>query len=314
LAVIQQTKTHSGSPGIHNLEVLSSSQTAQSKSGKQYLNQLLQITGALQTTLEVEKIIETFADEIRELLPHNSISYEYPAQDIQVRIGEIARNSCSYQLVVCGQSLGQISLTRNRKFTSRETSLLEKLLCCLVYPLRNAMLYRHAQQAALKDPLTGVNNRVSMDDVLSRELHLARRHSTPLTLIALDIDKFKQINDTYGHLTGDYILKSIADTIADCIRGTDILFRYGGEEFTIVLSNTGRNGALLLAERIRKAIENRIFTSNSHAIALTVSIGVASADATDDKESLFHKADIALYQAKSAGRNCVVVHEEAPAA
>jgi len=166
----------------------------------------------------------------------------------------------------------------------------------------------------LKDPLTGVNNRAAMDSTLSRELELARRHKTPLTLVTLDIDKFKRINDTHGHLAGDHVLKNVVNTVAECIRSSDILFRYGGEEFTIILSNTGIRGATLLAERIRKAIESRTITVNNQRIPLTISIGLATADASDTHESLFDKADAALYQAKSAGRNCVIAYEEVPAA
>ncbi|KAF0192584.1 MAG: diguanylate cyclase [Gammaproteobacteria bacterium] len=311
---VTQSKTALDDAGLRNLEVLASPPLNDSGPGKQYLNRLLHITGALQTSLDVNKVIETFSIEIKSILPHHSIHYHYLEQQITVEVGDKARNSCSYQLVVCGQSLGQITLSRSKKFSSQETALLEKLLCCLVYPLRNSLLFRNAQQAALKDPLTGINNRAAMDITLARELELARRHKTPLTLITLDIDRFKQINDTHGHLAGDHVLKAVTDIIAECMRSSDILFRYGGEEFTIILSNTGLRGATLLAERVRKAIESRTITANNRHIPLTVSIGLATANAADTRESLFDKADVAMYQAKSAGRNCVIAYEAAPAA
>ena len=196
-------------------------------------------------------------------------------------------------------------LTRRRKFTAHETHLLEHLLCCLVYPLRNAILYRHALTAALTDPLTGVNNRTAMNSALIRETELARRHGNALSLIAADIDHFKRINDTYGHLAGDYVLKSVAEALNDCTRRTDIVFRSGGEEFLVLLSNTGKQGALLLAERIRSTIEACDLAYSDHRIAATISLGVACYGKGDNSESLFEKADTALYAAKAAGRNCV---------
>jgi diguanylate cyclase (GGDEF)-like protein len=265
----------------------------------------LQIAGMLQTTLEIDQLVEVFSQQIQALVPHNSASYEYKPLQISVTHGKSEKHSCSYQLVVAAQSLGQLVLTRRKKFTANETHLLEHLLCCLVYPLRNAILYRHALTAALTDPLTGVNNRTAMNSALIRETELARRHGNALSLVAADIDHFKQINDNYGHLAGDYVLKSVAEALTDCTRRTDILFRSGGEEFLILLSNTGKQGALLLAERIRTTIESSELVYGDHRIAVTASLGVACFSKGDNSESLFEKADTALYAAKSAGRNCV---------
>jgi diguanylate cyclase (GGDEF)-like protein len=265
----------------------------------------LKIANELQTTLDITKLIEIYSKEINNLVPHDSITFENKPNNIEVTIGTRARNSCSYQLVVAAQSLGQLKLSRKRKFTDSETELLEYLLCGLVYPLRNALSYNAALIAAAKDPLTGVNNRSSMNSTIIRETELARRHETPLSLVEVDIDYFKQVNDNYGHAAGDEILKTVANVVQNCIRSSDILFRSGGEEFILVLSNTGKRGALLLAERIRKAIEKHKFIYNDTVISVTASIGVSCYEKGDNSESLYEKADNALYQAKHAGRNCV---------
>lgn len=265
----------------------------------------LQIAGVLQTTLEIDKLVKVFSREINSLIPHNSISFENKPLGMSITYGEPAKHSCSYQLVVAAQSLGQLILTRKKKFTANETALLEYLLCSLVYPLRNAILYKHAVTAALKDPLTGVNNRTAMNSALIRETELARRHGTPLSLIAMDIDRFKEINDRFGHLAGDCVLKTVADAIIDCTRSSDILFRSGGEEFLILLSNTQREGAMMLAERIRNTIETYEYIYGDHDISVTASLGVTTFNKADNSESLFEKADTALYAAKSNGRNCV---------
>ena len=265
----------------------------------------LKITSVLQTTLEVSKLIELFAGEVQGAVAHHHVSYSNPAQGIDLSLGEPARHSCAYRLLLLGQFLGELTFTRKKRFSEAEIQLIESLLAGLVYPLRNALLYHDAVQAAFKDPLTGVNNRATMNTVLKREVEIARRYGTPLSFIILDIDNFKTINDTYGHSTGDVAIKSLAGNVTECIRSTDILFRYGGEEFTVLLNNTTPDGALLLAERIRHTVEQSECDYNNKLINMTVSMGVSYLNGEDDEQKLFEKADNALYQAKSEGRNCV---------
>ncbi len=286
-----------------NLALLSSA--IESEAGTEGHSKALQIASALQTTLEIDKLIEVFAAEIQGLIPHDSISFENKQQNIHVSMGKKGKHSCSYQLVVTAQTLGQLNFTRGKKFSEGETLLLESLICSLVYPLRNAIMYKHALTAALTDPLTGANNRSAMNSALIRETELARRHNTPLSLIMLDIDKFKSINDTYGHLAGDFVIKSIADAVMECTRSSDILFRSGGEEFVILLSNTARQGALMLAERIRHTIASNEYVYGDHPIEVTASLGISCFSKGDNSETLFEKADVALYTAKAEGRNCV---------
>lgn len=281
------------------------SDALETEDGQNGLNRALQIISVLQTTLDCNALIEIFSQEISVMIPHQSILYEHPSQSTHIEIGTSAKHSCSYQLAAAGQDLGRLTITRKKKFNLQETVLFENLLCSLVYPLRNALLYKGALTAALRDPLTGVNNRAAMNSAIIREIELARRHDTPLSLIALDIDRFKQINDEYGHTAGDYILKSVAERISDCIRSSDMLFRYGGEEFTILLSNTCREGALLLAERIRRAIYTGAYQYGDVMIPTSASLGVACLNSDDDAGTLFERTDTAMYDAKNSGRNCV---------
>ena len=239
------------------------------------------------------------------MIPYDSIAYNNLPQNIEILEGKRARHSGNYRLAIGEQWLGELTFTRKKKFTEAESMLIEHLLCSLVYPLRNALMYKQAVEAALKDPLTGVNNRVAMDATLQREVELAHRYGTPLSLIAMDIDHFKRVNDTYGHAIGDYALKTVANAAVASIRSTDILFRYGGEEFVVLLSNTSEEGALCLAERIRKKVQTAKYVCNEAMIASTVSLGVAFLSARENPPSLLSRADQALYQAKAAGRNCV---------
>ena len=269
------------------------------------LQKALKLSGILQTTLEVDKLIDIFAHEIIKLVNYQCISCNHMEHSISHIIGQPAEHSCTYRLVVAGESLGELVISRDKKFAKPETTLIETLLCGLVYPLRNALLYQKAVEAAHKDPLTGVNNRASMDEIIDREVNLSTRHGTQLSLLAIDIDHFKKVNDTYGHAMGDCVIKAVAEASKAAIRTSDMVFRYGGEEFLILLSNTDREGATLLAERLRQKIEETCIICDGTHVSATVSVGVTCMKAKDDSRSeLFSRADAALYQAKSSGRNC----------
>ena len=273
---------------------------------EQHPTNLLQMTAVLQTTLEMNRLIELFTREVGRTIPHDSIWYYNEMHGIELSLGNAARHTCSYRLIVEGQSLGQIVFTRRKKFPATEVSVLEYLLCALVYPLRNALEFRVATENARRDPLTGVYNRSVMETIMQREVSLASRHKAPLSLVFLDIDDFKGINDTAGHAVGDGIIKTFAACIQRCIRTTDILARYGGDEFVLLLSNTSMEGAVLLAERICKtAAETGLLKVNGHKTRVTTSIGVASLADNDTFETLCARADDALYRAKQSGRNCV---------
>lgn len=268
------------------------------------LEKALRLSGILQTTLDATKIIELFAHEIAVLVNYHHISYSHKELGIAVSYGTVAPHSCTYRLVVAGESLGELVISRRKKFTTKETDFLETLLCGLVYPLRNALLYKTALEAAHRDPLTGINNRAGMDASIEREIQLAQRHGTELSLLAMDIDHFKKINDAHGHSVGDCVIKAIAEAATATIRGSDMVFRFGGEEFVILLSNTGRKGATLLANRLRQKIEETCIICDGTQISATVSIGITCSQKEDTHAKLFARADSALYQAKSAGRNC----------
>ncbi|MBI5039738.1 MAG: GGDEF domain-containing protein, partial [Gammaproteobacteria bacterium] len=185
----------------------------------------------------------------------------------------------------------------------------EKLLCCLLYPLRNALLYRDALALAQKDALTGICNRAALDESLHAEVNLAGRHRTPLSIVVFDIDHFKSINDRHGHSQGDIAIKAVVESAQHCARSTDMLFRYGGEEFVMILRNTTLNGARLLADRIRRKVEKLECQGKRKPITMTVSAGVATLESGETAQKLFERADTALYAAKNSGRNRVCVDE-----
>jgi diguanylate cyclase (GGDEF)-like protein len=155
------------------------------------------------------------------------------------------------------------------------------------------------------DGLTQVFNRRYLLEQLDREASRSKRYRRELSLILFDIDHFKQINDNYGHLAGDYVLKQLATVVKGKIRREDILARYGGEEFAIVLPEIDAPNAVSFAEKVRKLVEKAPFKFEETKIAVTVSVGVATCAETDDAASLIKRTDEKLYEAKGAGRNCV---------
>ncbi|MCU7917110.1 MAG: GGDEF domain-containing protein [Candidatus Thiodiazotropha sp. (ex Dulcina madagascariensis)] len=259
--------------------------------------------------MELETLIELFAQVMHSQFHYDSLNYCSSDAESDISYGKRrARNRLDYDLKVLDSDLGVISITRGRRFSESEISQIENLLAALLYPLRNALLYQTAIQSAFLDSLTGVKNRTAFDANFSREIEFNRRKQTDLSLIVMDIDFFKRINDQYGHAVGDQVLEAVANTVEQTIRSSDALYRYGGEEFVVVLNGTDMDGAKLLAERIRENIE-KLRIKSLKDIAITLSLGVTVLREDDTAQTLFERADAALYSAKTNGRNQVVSDE-----
>jgi diguanylate cyclase (GGDEF)-like protein len=169
---------------------------------------------------------------------------------------------------------------------------------------RIRILNGRLERAATSDALTGLPNRLSFQDALTRELRRAERYGSRFSLLMLDIDWFKRINDTRGHQAGDATLVGLARILDSAMRDTDLCARWGGEEFVVLLVGTPLDGARIAAERLRKQIEDGLAAGG-----VTCSFGVAEFRAGDDDTTLVARADAALYQAKTGGRNRVAVSE-----
>jgi len=273
------------------------------------VSHLLQLSSQLQTSLDIESILTEFSEDIQSMVTHDHLGYEHEEQGITFTVGKNARHKLSYQLTVNDEILGTLLISRRRKFKPEECRQLENLLCALLYPLRNALLYRSALTAAHKDPLTGIGNRAAFNEALDREIELAQRHQRSLGMIVIDIDHFKSINDTYGHSVGDCLLKAMANCADNTIRLSDQLFRYGGEEFVVLLPETDDKGVKRLADRIRRNIAAMDCACEGKHIKMTASFGVTTLRKDEDGKALFARTDQALYQAKKDGRNCTRIAE-----
>jgi diguanylate cyclase (GGDEF)-like protein len=168
------------------------------------------------------------------------------------------------------------------------------------------------RELAYRDELTGLYNIRYFQEVMEKELERARRYEHALSLLFFDIDYFKEINDNFGHLAGDAALRRVAEEIAQIVRGSDIVVRYGGDEFAVIMPETGRQGLEVFAERIRCGIEEMIILAEQTSLQMTVSVGGAifnSRNPQIDKRSMFRAADKAIYQAKGRGRNRIHIVE-----
>ena len=168
-------------------------------------------------------------------------------------------------------------------------------------------MYSQTRHMSVTDALTGLFNRRHFESTIDREFMRTKRYSSDLSIAVFDIDYFKKINDTYGHLCGDYVLKEIAYIALETFRKTDILFRYGGEEFVVILTETPIDKAVIPLERFRKTIEDYPFFYDNNSLKVTVSIGVETLNPNIfTSDDLFGNADKALYHAKGNGRNKIV--------
>ena len=274
------------------------------------LQQTLKLAGLLQTSLEIDSVLNFFLQSAQQVVNFDAAHFSFEEQKLNLKYGKTQRHRCSYRLRLAGEFLGELVFTRRRRFAEQEMEHLENLMGQLIYPLRNAIWYQRALQAAKVDPLTGAHNRAALNETLEREIDLAHRYQTALSMVMFDLDHFKQINDNYGHITGDDVLRECVKCCTQALRSTDMLFRFGGEEFVIVLPGVNANGAYLAAERIRKIIEKHVFNSHQGPVPVTLSAGTAGVTLQDSVKTIIERADKGLYLAKNAGRNCVACAEE----
>lgn len=225
---------------------------------------------------------------------------------------EIASYIC-VPVFTADQNFGVLHLSSTTSISEQEYDRLEWIVVMLskhvALTIANLSLRECLYEQSIRDPLTGLFNRRYMNDVLEREMRKALRQENPISILMLDVDHFKKFNDTYGHDTGDAVLKEVGKFLQSYIRAEDIACRYGGEEFTLILPGAAQDDTYHRADTLRKGIEKMKLLYDGHELeTITISIGMASfPENGSDSHTLVELADIALYQAKQQGRNCVVV-------
>lgn len=266
----------------------------------------IRLLSRLQTTLEPQQLLQFYFEEMRQPLALEGLSWRYDELGLRVRLGRQGRARCVCSLSMDGASFGELTVSGRTPLRDDEELLLQQTLGLLIHPLRNAVLYQQALAAARRDALTGLGNRAAFDESLARELDLARRHGDAFSLVLIDVDHFKEINDCYGHQAGDQVLRDLAGILVHEARHSDLLFRYAGDEFVIAMSRTDLEGALAAAERARQAVACHRFHSGGREIPVRISLGVAMAVDGEGPQDLFRRADQALFAAKRQGRDRII--------
>jgi len=225
-------------------------------------------------------------------------------------------------IVLFDQHVGSLLLRAARfegNFSPREVSFFEIVAEAASNALERAQLFESIQVAnerlerlAITDGLTGLYNHRHFRDHLQKEFERASRYRLPLACMIFDVDDFKKLNDTYGHLTGDLVLKEIAERTLKCVRKSDLIARYGGEEFVVIMPQTGREGAAVEGERIRAIVSDSPFREvpDEHRVTISCGVSILEHDVMLNAEDLLRAADQSLYQAKRNGKNQVVVAPE----
>lgn len=266
-----------------------------------------QLSDLLSRNLEIEPIIKAFSKYIQTEIPHSGCQYKSTEMGISLDSGNPRYNLASYRLTLQSHLLGEITFFRETRFRADELSNLEDLLCSLIYPVKNALMYEVALKSAYTDPLTGLSNRVAMEKMLPREIELSNRHSHTMAILVMDLDGFKEINDNCGHDVGDQVLRDVGEVLQSAVRNTDLLYRFGGDEFVGGLPQTDINGALEVSERIRQGVEKLTIPDSEISNNIEISIGITMLRTKDSFNNAFKRADKALYQAKKGGKNRIII-------
>jgi diguanylate cyclase (GGDEF)-like protein len=228
------------------------------------------------------------------------------------------RSHLTLPLTVEGEILGCISLNSDQSnaFDAQDLQFLSVIGYQMAATLKHFQRFSSIKNIAIYDTLTGLYNRRYFEERLGMDAQKSFYGGTPLSLVMVDIDHFKKVNDTFGHTEGDQVLCKISSLLKSSVRKKDTVARYGGEEFILILPETGLEASFVIAERIRRLIENTLFEVGQAQVNLTVSMGISNfpSHRAKSKEELIKMADQALYDAKRGGRNkvCIYAGKSAP--
>jgi diguanylate cyclase len=298
--------------------------TGYNPSLNQLINEMLARDGTL-TEVNIDKIYETYISPTRftDRIDHVGAQVKGEIEQVMAMIGAAAGSASHYteNLANASELLGNTadgaglrtiveSLVQATKDVEQTNKALEARLSASKLEITELQENLEAVRTeSLTDPLTSLANRKFFDDALASTIAAAHARREPLSLMLTDIDHFKKFNDSYGHLTGDQVLRLVAIAVKQNVKGQDIAARYGGEEFAIVLPNTALRSAITVADHIRRAVMTKELRKRSTGALLgrvSISIGVATLSENDSPQSLIERADVCLYAAKRSGRNRVI--------
>lgn len=253
----------------------------------------------------IKEIVGEVLGELVEVNADREVEYEVMEREV---VAPTTKDSVGSQILLplsVAQGMAGLFSDNESAFKKEDISLFSTLVSGISSIYIAYKAYRQVQELSITDALTGLFNRRKFFEELEREMERANRYGSRFSLIMLDIDHFKTINDRYGHQTGDAVLRYLARVLMANIRKTDLVARYGGEEFVILLTETGMQGAMDVAKRVNRQVAAEQVKTVAGLIPVTVSLGIASHEPGDVVDSLVSRTDAALYQAKNNGRNRV---------
>ena len=216
----------------------------------------------------------------------------------------LAEDIISYP-VLNNSYIARLYVLPRRRTVLHQDDILKTIVRSLGVALENALHIQHLENVAAIDPLTNCYNRRALNKYLETDIAVAQRYERSMSLVMIDLDDFKKINDTHGHAAGDKVLREVSKAIAACVRQSDLLARFGGEEFVLALPETGLYHATQIAEKLRKRLASMSIDIGGRSLTVTASFGVASLRKGMDRDALLHDADEMLYLAKYQGKNIV---------
>jgi len=275
-------------PSFHAFNALKNSANTYSKNHSSLLEQL-------QTTLELDKLLDIIAMEAARYINFCGLYFKNQTVSKTLRGSRKAKHERQFELKLNDEFIGTLSYGINSPISMINYKDLQRIHQIILYPLKNALQYHQAMQLAMQDSLTGLGNRRYFDEQLKRAMHNANRHHAQVGLVLGDLNKFKAINDTYGHNTGDQVLKQFANILRSCIRDSDSVFRFGGDEFAIIVENASDNALDIIQSRIDNALNTNALLAKYQ---VGCSLGTTFMSRADNEHSLFERADQALYRQK----------------
>lgn len=262
---------------------------------------LLQLMLRLQENLLIEDVVHNTFDWLSECANVCGVLYKYPEEGISIECGQSSDFNYCYELGV-----GSLTIFSMVKLSTPKIDQLSYITSLLINIFRSSLSYTEAISNSMIDFLTRVGNRSALERDLQREIALQNRQSnSQSTLLLFDLDKFKQVNDQLGHVEGDQLLVDISGALKKIARDSDLIYRFGGDEFVMLLKGTNLPGAMRLAERLRKSINSVLSSYNKRieGYIVSVSIGITEISLDDNILSLLARVDGALYSAKNSGGN-----------
>lgn len=261
-----------------------------------------------QNQLSIESLLNTFDECIRSIHTISGVRYRYPLLGITHQVGHKSSPQCHLHLEAYDEFLGDITIYHDATINNAAIKSIELITSLLTHPMRAIIQEKANSLLAGSEETIGLANAVLVEQLVSREAKLAHRERVPMSVILFDIDRFDGVADDYGFITRDEILYQVMQAMRNCIRDTDLLFRYEDDTYCLILKGVNTENSLLVSERIRKAIDMCKFKVNTKkSLHLTISSGIAKLESNDSIESIFSRATKAMLHAKKMGRNQSII-------